>query len=327
MVCFSSDILFSDNNYEIKKKWREHLNSNKIVLSTAAMITFDKIMHNQFVVVSGTSGSGKSTVTQNAALRMSASRGYLVVSHMSFGQKFPHGYCERETGLKIIYVMDGFLWERSFSDNDHVGMNTMFTNMKDIADRNLNSRFLMTCKPGAIGVNTIKDVLPSIVECNLHSPELKLSLNERRKMCCLYFPDETSVCQNDEILLTTEQLLLLCTLYTKHFCTSFYDFVLNPEAIITSKIVEMKESENPSYICLALLLIFGGENILANFNQSFRIEYVYTVVQTVVAESGFRKKLMSRNLILSGFDAMEGIYVKKEEQSVSFIHDKVYEVV
>lgn len=49
--------------------------------------------------------------------------------------------------------------------------------------------------------------------------------------------------------------------------------------------------------------------------------------QSVISESTFTKTSLSRGLLLSGWNAIEGIYVKREGKCLSFIHDKMYDIV
>lgn len=128
----------------MKRKWRENLNSKTFCVTKAVLSMFETVLQNQFVAVSGMSGSGKSMVAQ--------------------------------------HVLDDVFGKFTMSDYDHVNLNAMFGEMKTIAENNTNCRFLITTRPDAVNESKIKDVLPSNVECNLHSPELTLSLNERRKI-------------------------------------------------------------------------------------------------------------------------------------------------
>ncbi|CAG2202490.1 unnamed protein product [Mytilus edulis] len=139
-------------------------------------------------------------------------------------------------------------------------------------------------------MRNLKDVLPSIVECELHSPELSLSLDERQKIFDLYIQDEVNVYQNNDFLLKSEQLPLLCKSYRKHFCSRFQDFILNSDKIIRSKVEEMRESENPSYICLALLLVAGEFDTQYYSCECIRYGNCHTVLQSVISESSFKKK-------------------------------------
>lgn len=290
------------------------------------MQALETILHNQFVVVSGISGSGKSTVVHHTALRMSESHGYLVVPQFTFRGNISKVNLRGDTGLKVIYVMDDLLGKLSISDYDLFDLNWIFDNMKSIAARYPNCKFLITSRPNAINMSKIKDLLPSIVECNLHSPELTLTLNERRKICDLYLPEEIIVYQNDHILLQTEQLPLLCTLYKKHFCNNVQDFFLNADEIITSKIQAMRESESPAYICLAMLLIYGEDNTLLTLDESVTLEHKYTVLNSVISESRIQRTSFSRKLILAGWEALKGTYVRIDGVCLSFIHDKIYDI-
>ncbi|CAG2188192.1 unnamed protein product [Mytilus edulis] len=207
-------------------------------------------------------------------------------------------------------------------------LSSMLNDVKHFSARHKNFRFLFTCRPEVIALIKLKDVLPSIVECNLQSPELSLSLNERQKIFDLYIHDEFNVNQDNDFLLLTEQLPLLCTLYRKHFCSSIQDFILNSDEMITSKIEEMRESENPSYICLALLLVAGELDTQFCFSEYVYHEGTYDTLQSVISESSFKKKpTASRKLLLSGFDAIEGIYTNREGYLLSFTNDKIYDVV
>ena len=334
-ICFFFNfiykIVFAEQNIEIKRQWRENLNRKHFILSKAAISIYQTIQQNQFVAVFGMCGSGKSTLAQYTALRMSESHAYLVISVFASGEfpwEFPSHYCVRKPLKKILFVLEDWFGKFSISDFDHMRLSSMLNEVKHFSARHNNFRFLFTCRPEVIALNKLKDVLPSIVECNLQSPELSLSLNERQKIFDLHIHDEFSVNQDNDFLLLTEQLPLLCTLYRKHFCSSIQDFILNSDEMITSKIEEMRESENPSYICLALLLVAGELDTQFCFSEYVYHEGTYDTLQSVISESSFKKKpTASRKLLLSGFDAIEGIYTNREGYLLSFTNDKIYDVV
>lgn len=170
-------------------------------------------------------------------------------------------------------------------------------------------------------------MLPSIVECNLHSPELTLYLNERRKIFDLHIPGDIIVYLNNDILERTEQLPLLCTLYKNYFCNCVQDFFLYSDEIIASKIEDRRQMENISYICLAMLLVVGEDNTFFILEECIKTVHSYNVFQSVISESTFTKTSLSRGLLLSGWKAIEGIYVKREGKCLSFIHDKIYDII
>ncbi|XP_052087251.1 uncharacterized protein LOC127724350 [Mytilus californianus] len=224
----SMDKYYIQKNIKMKRKWREQLNSERFIVSTAALNTFETMLHNRFVAISGMSGSGKSSVAQFIGLRMSESHGYFVVSEWpSSLRNFPPMNNYGTTSPKILYLYDDYFGKYSISDHDQCGLNLMFDEMKHIAATNLSCKFLITCRPNTINVSKIKHFLPSIVECNLHSPEMSLSGEERQKIFDLYIPEEVNVYQNNDLLLSTKQLPLLCTLYRKHFYNSIQDLFLN----------------------------------------------------------------------------------------------------
>ncbi|CAG2202483.1 ANKRD17 [Mytilus edulis] len=204
-------------NIEMKRKWRENLSSKTFCVTKAVLSMFETVLQNQYVAVSGMSGSGKSMVAQHTALRMSESHDYKVVLVSTFQGKFPLKYDHTETSPKILYVLDDVFGKFTLSDYDHVNLNAMFGEMKTIAENNTNCRFLIITRSDAVNVSKMKDVIPSIVECNLHSPELTLSLNERRKIFDLHIPGDIIVYLNNDILERTEQLPLLYQAFTEMF--------------------------------------------------------------------------------------------------------------
>ncbi|XP_063403635.1 uncharacterized protein LOC134687347 [Mytilus trossulus] len=316
-----------EKNIEIKRNWRKQLHSQKFIESKAALNTFETILHNRFVAISGVSGSGKSSVAQFIALRMSESHGYFVVSEWpSFCSDFPAMNNYETTCPKILYLYDDYFGKFSISDQDQFELNLMFDRMKRIAATNIRCKFLITCRPNTINVSNIKHYLPSIVECDLHSPEMSLSREERQKIFDLYIPDNDEVngYQNNNFLLSTKQLPLLCTLYRKQFCNSIEDFFLNPDKVLTDKINEMRESENLSYICFALLLV-AGELHITTLKDEYTNSEGYTILQSVIAESGFKSTPKSRKLLQAGFESIEDTYVKREGNKWLFIHDKIHE--
>ncbi|CAC5370655.1 unnamed protein product [Mytilus coruscus] len=126
-----------------------------------------------------------------------------------------------------------------------------------------------------------------------------------------------------------QQLPLLCTLYRKHFCSRIQDFILNSDQIITRKISDMSESENPSYIFLALLLVAREFNTQYGLTGCFNyVSNYHAILRSVISESKFKNTpTASHKFLLSGLDAIEGIYVKREGYLLSFINDKIYIVV
>ncbi|CAG2253306.1 unnamed protein product [Mytilus edulis] len=142
-------------NIEMKRKWRDQLSKERFIVSTAALDTFETVLQNRFVAISGVSGSGKSSVAQFIALRMSESHGYFVVSEwQSSCSNFPTMNNYGTTSPKILYLYDDYFGKCSISDHDQFGLNLMFDKMKRIAATNLSCKFLITCRP-----NTINSVI------------------------------------------------------------------------------------------------------------------------------------------------------------------------
>ncbi|CAC5370653.1 unnamed protein product [Mytilus coruscus] len=80
--------------------------------------------------------------------------------------------------------------------------------------------------------------------------------------------------------------------------------------------------------CLRNHLIAGEFDTKYVLSECIRYGNSHTVLQSVISESSFKKTpTASRKLLLSGFDKIEGIYVKREGNRLSFINDIIYDVV
>ncbi|CAC5370652.1 unnamed protein product [Mytilus coruscus] len=311
----------------IKRKWREQLQQETFILSKTAISIFETIQHNQFVAISGMCGSGKSTLAHYIALRMSESRGYFVVPLSSATcERFLQLNDHRIPDTKILYILDDFVGNFSISDLDELKLASRLNEIKCVAARQITYKFLFTCGEHVNVMNKIKGVLPSIIECNLHSPELSLSLNERQQIFDSYVNDEHTVYQDNEFLMS-KQLPLLCTLYRKDFCNRIQDFIMDSDQIITSKIGEMRETENPSYICLALLLVKGAFDLKYTLFECVKYGDYYTFLHDVISESSFKNTPKSRKVLQEGWNSIEGTYIKRKRNELLFIHDKIHDIV
>ncbi|VDI52620.1 Hypothetical predicted protein [Mytilus galloprovincialis] len=310
-----------------KRTWRAKLHKETFILSKTAISIFESIQTNQCVAISGMCGSGKSTLAHYTALRMSESHGFFVVP-------LPSATSERFLQLndysipdtKILYILDDFVGNFSNSDFDEMKLTSRLNEIKCIAARNIKYKFLFTCGEHVNVMSKIKGVLPSIIECNLHSSELSLSLDERQKIFDLYINCEDTD-YHDSDFLSSKQLPLLCTLYRKDFCNRIQDFFMDSDQIITSKIEEMRETEDPSYICLALLLVKGAFDIKYTMFESVKYGEYYTFLHHVISEASFKNAPKSRKLLQDGWNSIERTYIKREKNQLLFIHDKIHDIV
>ncbi|CAG2202486.1 unnamed protein product [Mytilus edulis] len=141
-------------------------------------------------------------------------------------------------------------------------------------------------------MSKIKYVLPSIIECNLHSPELSSSPDERQKIFDLYINCEDSVYHDSEFLSSSSYRYFV--LYIERILQQGSRFFMDSDKIIASKIEEMKAKEDPSYICLALLLVAGAFDIKYTSFECVIYGKYYTFLHDVISESSFKNAPKSR---------------------------------
>jgi hypothetical protein len=272
-------------------------------------------------VIRGPSGIGKSTIVKLVALQLQNSDGYhiLPVTHPEYIVKY------LDPDRKQIFIID-----------DICGKFSVDTPLIDSWDR-VNHRILKYCKDNKefrfLGTSRLQINVSSqyknlqeqfeMVECNLLQKKFLYSKEEKLKMAAACHIDQETIKQlDDKILSLYDMFPLLCKMYASSESNPGVSFFEYPLEAIEKQLNEMKEQNECHFIGLALIVVYNNK-LYKKQDKNNKFDKVF---DDVFEDLGLVNR-PSKKSVLSGLRTVAGNYTKELESTITFIHDKIFDIV
>ncbi|XP_063411165.1 uncharacterized protein LOC134694100 [Mytilus trossulus] len=298
-------------------------------------------LHN-CIVVTGSSGCGKSSNIHQAALHLRDSLEYEIIPVLTGPTDIMNYYNENK---KQVFIVDDICGKET------INMQTLQTwrdysekmekifkvAEKDVVGKNdetvlkvSSSKLLLSCRLHIYKEAQFQHIsLFTKKECNLLSPELCLLEVERMHMLHKYFPDDII----DNIKQVTENVdyfPLLCKLsknktseeVKKLFTAPLFSIKQNMNNII---------NENKEQFCALVLCIVFNDGFDTDWlklgSVSERKNMETDKLENIVKEFDIDlSKQKHRNSLKAGFSTLNGTYLKLRGTEYRMIHDKIYQM-
>ncbi|XP_078334287.1 uncharacterized protein LOC111100340 isoform X2 [Crassostrea virginica] len=299
------------------QQWKEE---DKLFVPTKASEKIETLIeNNNLVIVSGHSGSGKSTIIQHIGL-VYLKRGWVV---------FP---VDRVEEIREIYVTGKFREKETiFIFNDPIGKESLddilFTTWK--TNEHMLTLFLervkmlLSCRTCVLDDARVRGLLKDNLKSNsivIDGNQCKLSNDEKRKIFKKHVPNEdTTEEELAEILQTETYFPLLCKLFSKKPYSSNYaiNFFKEPFEVVKMEIENYRVSHKPKYCALVCLVLFN--NKLCYDDLEVHVQLFERCLK--ICEISIHP-----NTIIKQLDTLKGIFVKKIGGTYYFYHDFLMEV-
>ncbi|XP_071172953.1 uncharacterized protein [Mytilus edulis] len=320
------------------KQWKE--DDKKFFVTRATEHVISKICSSNIAVVTGSSGSGKSSLIHHIALYLHSKYEYEIV-HSSFVTAPADIINYRNEKRNQVFVIDDICgkkninlqivqtWsdlagpvEEIFKDNVIESQNTTVR-----TDKTKLAKLLVSCRLEVFKDKWFQQLCCFIKhECNILSDSLCLLPEERLLMIKQYLPNDRIKEVND-ILNEFNFFPLLCRLSTDRSSKELRTLFLAPIATIRADLEEIILTENKFKQCALVLCLIFEEGF---DEQWLKFKLVSNDIQTKIKRIGeefdinLDVEILRRSLI-DAFCSLTGTYLRNRGTSYEFYHDKIYD--
>ncbi|VDI08953.1 Hypothetical predicted protein [Mytilus galloprovincialis] len=322
------------------REWEQ--NQTTFLETRATRHILESLPSHNCIIVTGSSGCGKSSNIHQAALHLRDSFGYEIIPVLTGPTDIMNYYNENK---KQVFIVDDIcgketinmqtlqVW-RDYSEK----MEKIFkVAEKDVAGKNdetvlkvSSPKLLLSCRLHIYKEAQFQRIsLFTKKECNLLSPELCLLEAERIHMLHKYLPDDII----DNIKQVTENVdyfPLLCKLSKDKTSEEVKKLFAAPLISIKQNINNIINENKNNFCALVLCIIFHdgfdtdwlklGSVSERNNMKTDKLEYIVKEFDIDLS------KEMHRNSLKAGFSTLNGTYLKLRGTEYRMIHDKIYKM-
>lgn len=300
------------------------LKDNNFFVPTKACGEVEKLINSQnFVVVAGHSGSGKTTIIQHIALKF-RSQGWIVkpvnkVIDIIEIVNSPKNNLDERT----VVVLNDPIGKESFDDIEFHSWKKHEETLKACLKK---VKLLVSCRIYILNDNRVKGILKdksNIVDiCN---DQLKLSKNEKKDIWQIYASNETITKEElTQIVQCEAYFPLLCKLYFmgKHKQKDRLNFFTKPVQIFEEEIRDFKNFCKEKYCSLILLVLFHNKLCIDSLRESDISRKKYNIALELCEI----KKVTAPHAFGDTLRTLDGFFVKIIGDTFQFYHDFLMEI-
>ena len=304
---------------------------------------------NQCVVVTGSSGSGKSSIIHHGALYLQQ-QGFDI--HLA--EKPSHIFRNFNSRKNQVFVLDDpfgkgtICTENILKWENHLEMLKDVLNLVDrenlyrkmIREQGANTIeqigqtvVLISCRLNIYKHPFVSKIAKSLqfVECNLCSGTMSLSLTEKKSIFYMYVESTQleSICTTCDIE-KMDYFPLLCMLSFRKDANSVHKLFENPPKHIREDIEIMRQHESLEFCCICLCVMFDrgfNLNMLISWSTADANKTKNYILNIICTEFNFDLNLEKhRSKIVDAFKTLNGSYCKEVGDMIVIRHDKIYDI-
>jgi ankyrin repeat protein/energy-coupling factor transporter ATP-binding protein EcfA2 len=296
----------------------ESWKNDKFFETSAVATILDEVRNKSFVVITGPSGMGKSTIVKLVALQLQKTDDYYILPDVcpTDIEKY------LDSNVKQIYIIDDICGKFSVDQSMIILWEKVNSQILD----NKEFRVLGTCRSQISISNPFKNLKDKfkMTECNLLQKKFLYSKEEKLKIAACHIDEKTIKELDDKILGEYDMFPLLCMMYAASESNPGVRFFEYPLQVIKEQLDKMSEQNECCFIGLALIVVYNNKlykHLLQNRNdQKFK-----DVFDDVFEDLGLINR-PSKSRVLEGLQALERNYTKESESTITAIHDKIFDI-
>ena len=290
---------------------------------TSAVATIlEEVRNKSFVVITGPSGMGKSTIVKLVALQLQKTKDYHILPVMS-----PKDIVKYfDPNIKQIYIIDDILGTFSVDQSMINSWERVKCQILKYRKYNKEFRVLGTCRLEISISGPFRKLREKfeITECNLLQKKFLYSKEEKLEIAACHIDEETIKQLDDKILNAYNMFPLLCMMYAASISNAGVRFFEYPLQAFEEQLDDMSERNECCFIGLALIVIYN--NKLHKFLLQNRYDRKFEDVYNDVFEDLGLINRPSKHSVLSGLQALDGVYAKELESTITVIHNKIFDI-
>ncbi|VDI23911.1 Hypothetical predicted protein [Mytilus galloprovincialis] len=301
----------------------------------AARYTLSSLQSNNCLLVTGSSGTGKSFIVHHIALHLLNKEGYEIIPFVTGPSDIIHYYDPKK---KQVFVVDDICGKESINIQIIELWKSYYSNLEKIFLRNhrnslgkdvfQGTKLLISCRLRIAKDKQFRNIdLFTKNECNLLSSSMCLLSCERLQMIQKYLSEEM-IHYVESILENFDFFPLLCCLSKNKTSEELVKLFSSPIEIIKSDVNNIHLQNRFQFCALVLCVLFReGFNEKWVQSKSMPEENKFKIYEILKELSIDLTIESSRKSLIEGFTILDGTYLKKRGTSYRIIHDKVYTLI
>ncbi|XP_063448382.1 uncharacterized protein LOC134727917 [Mytilus trossulus] len=303
---------------QIKEELKTWTEDDKMFIETnGAKSVLKCIKENGCVFVTGSSGTGKSSLMRHVALRMQE-EGYVILPVTN-----PENIIKWfNPSKKILFVIDDFCGTYTINPMKLESWKNLMEKIKTLIEKK-PVKLIMSCRLQVFKDEKMKSLsFNQSCECNLLSEDKHLSETEKQSIAELYLKSNASKIKKfyDKF----DCFPLLCQLYSKNTNLRMEDFFQNPFTVYKEEIDTLQtEGAHVKYCALALCVMFNNR-----LKEKWLTEDVDKDIKTIIENTYEACKVVkgtARLVIRDELDSLTHTFIRKDGEVYRTIHDKLFD--
>ncbi|XP_076108209.1 uncharacterized protein LOC143076365 [Mytilus galloprovincialis] len=317
-----TELLIDPIPWNIRGRIKEELETwtedDKMFIETnGAKSVLKCIKENGCVVVTGSSGTGKSSLVRHVALQMQ--EGGYVIFPVTSPKEIIKWYNPRK---KILFVVDDFCGTYTINPTKLESWKNLMEKIKTLIEKK-PVKLIMSCRLQVFKSEKMKSLsFCQSCECNLLSEDIRLSKEENQSIAELYL--KTNAFKIKEYYDMFDCFPLLCKLYSKNTNLRMVDFFRNPFTVYKEEIDKLQtEGAHAKYCALALCVMFNN-----SFKEEWLTDDVNKDIKTIIKNTFEACKVVkgtSRLVLRDELDSLTHTFIRKDGDVYRTIHNKLFD--
>ncbi|XP_071145116.1 uncharacterized protein [Mytilus edulis] len=317
-----TEILKDPIPWNIREQINEELENWKkddktFIETNGAKCVLKCIKENGCVVVTASSGSGKSSLVRHVALQMQ-NEGYEILP-VSNSKEIIEWYNPIK---KILFVVDDFCGTYSLNPMKFENWKNLMEKIKALVEKK-QVKLIMSCRLQVYKDRQMESLsFFQACECNLQSANLCLSKTEKQSIAEFYL--KTNASDISDLSDMFGGFPLLCQLYSKNPKVNIVNFFTNPFTVYKKEIDKLQtEGAHVKYCSLALCVMFNNQ-----LKEEWLTEHVDENIKTIIKNTYEACKVLegtSRLVLRDELDSLTHTYIRKDGEVYRTIHDKLFD--
>lgn len=273
------------------------------------------------VVVTGSSGNGKSALIHHVALQMQKERKFEIIPFVVDLSDIIR-YCDPKK--KQVFVIDDICGKVTVNVQTVDWWYTHLNQIEKILSKG-QIKLLASCRLQIYNDPKFRRLKHFFLnECNLLSSQFSTLPEERQLIAEKYFP-KSLVNYIRDLIEMYDFFPLLCKLYHRRPSVDARVFFSKPISGIRDDLLEIQQNDKMQYCAIIMVILF---------NNRFQFQWLRShSPETTAAIQALSKECCvdlstqsARRQFKDHLDALLKTYIKKSENSYRMIHDKIYDI-
>lgn len=275
------------------------------------------------VVVTGSSGNGKSALIHHVALQMQKERKFEIIPFVVDLSDIIR-YCDPKK--KQVFIIDDICGKVTVNVQTVDWWYTHLNQVEKLLSKG-HMKLLASCRLQIYNDPKFRRLKQFFTnECNLLSPKFSVLPEERLLIAEKYFPK--SLCNSIRDLMEMYDFFpLLCKLYHRRPYIDARMFFSKPIDGIREDLIEIQQKDKMQYCAIIMVILFSNKFKFEWLKPNSRSQETSSAIIDVSRECCVDLRTQSsRKEFKDHLDSLLKTYIKKSENSYRMIHDKIYDI-